>query len=217
VTGIASDGSYTYVLGNDYSGEPTVEYFNSSGSVQTYPYMEDLPALSSHYDIAMEGGSDGDGDIWVANDGADSPIKAYDTSDQLVAWVPGDDLPAGAEIRGLTFDPDGYLWASDDDADKIYQIDITSGTAEGASSTVGGAALRVSDNPFSGSVTITLAGAAGPAELAVYDMTGRTVMRRSLASASSVTWSGRGVPSGTYLVRATTADGRVMSRLVTRL
>lgn len=217
MTGIASNGTYTYVLGDDYYGDPVVEYFNSSGSVQSSPYMQDLEALSTHYDIAYEGGADGDGDLWVANDGADSPIKAYDTNDMLVSYVPGSDLPDGAEIRGLTFDPDGYLWASDDNADKIYQIDITSGTAGGGSSPVGGLALSVSSNPFYGSVTLSLTGAAGPVELAVYDMAGRTVMRQNLQGGASVTWSGEGVPSGTYLVRATTAEGVSATRLVTRL
>lgn len=217
MTGIASNGTYTYVLGDGYYGDPVVEYFNSSGSVQSSPYMQDLEALSTHYDIAYEGGADGDGDLWVANDGADSPIKAYDTNDMLVSYVPGSDLPDGAEIRGLTFDPDGYLWASDDNADKIYKIDITSGTAGGGSSPVGGLALSVSSNPFYGSVTLSLTGAAGPVELAVYDMAGRTVMRQNLQGGASATWSGEGVPSGTYLVRATTAEGVSAARLVTRL
>ncbi len=217
MTGIASDNtSYTYVLGDGYYDDPVVEYFNSSGNVGTSPYMQDMPALSSHYDIAYEGG-DGDGDIWVACDAADSPIRSYDTDAQMVAWVSGGDLPSGAQIRGLTFDTNGYLWASDYNAQKIYQIDLTSGAAEGVSSTVGGMALSVSSNPFFGSVTLSLSGVEGTAELAVFDLAGRTVARERIGSGSSIAWNGEGVPSGTYLVRATTEDGVSATRLVTKL
>ena len=216
MTGIASDGSYTYVLGDNYSSIPYVEYFNSSGVVQNSPYMQDPEALANHFDIAYEG-SNGSGDIWVADDGAESPIKAYDTGGNLVAYVPGTDLPDGAEIRGLTFDSEGYLWASDLNADKIYQIDITTGTAGETGAGLAGFGLSLSSNPFHGAVNISVNGTAGPVELAVYDMAGRTVLRQTVESGGSMCWNGSGVPSGTYMVRATAPDGTATSRMVTRL
>ena len=123
MTGLASNGTYTYVLGNDYYGESVVEYFSSSGTVQSYPYMEDLPALSTFYDIGYEGG-DSTGDIWVATDAADSPIKAYKTSNMLVNYIPEADLPAGTQCRGLCFDTEGYLWVSDDNAPSKLELPV---------------------------------------------------------------------------------------------
>lgn len=217
MTGIACDGSsYTYVLGEDYYDEVLIEYFDSSGNEGTYPYMEDLKALNTHHDIAYEGGN-GDGDIWVANDGEDSPIKAYDTNDELVDYVPGSHLPAGAEIRGLSFDSDRYLWASDYNAEKIYKIDLTTGVSTEEAHPVDRVELRVSSNPVYGSVAISVEGATEPVDLAVFDMAGRAVARDRLDGGNSYIWEGNTVPSGIYLIRATTSSGRVMSRLVTRI
>ncbi len=221
MTGIASNGTYTYVLGYGYYGDPLIEYFNSSGYVQAYPYMEDLPTLPIHYDIGYEGG-DGTGDIWVATDAADSPIKAYDTSNMLVGYIPEADLPSGTQPRGLCFDTDGYLWVSDDNAEKIYKIDFTTGIGEESVLSFEQAGLTVSANPFSGSVTISVIGALEPVNLAIYDLSGCTILRTELAVSASFTWDGRTAsgetaPTGTYMIRATNPAGQVMRMLITRL
>lgn len=219
MTGIASNGTYTYVLGDGYYGDPLVEYFNSAGYVQSCPYMEDLPTLPNHFDIGYEGG-DGNGDIWVATDAADSPIKAYDTSDMLVNYVPETDLPSGIQLRGLCFDTGGYLWVSDDNADKIYKIDITTGIAgENAEEPAG---FTVSANPFSGSVTISAIGVLEPVDLVIYDLSGRPILRTEMAVSASFIWDGRTTsgetaPTGTYLIHATNPAGRIMRMLVTKL
>ena len=220
MTGVASNGTYTYVLGNDYYGVPTVEYFSSTGAVQTNPYMSGLPALSSHYDCAYEGGN-GSGDIWVASDAADSPIKAYNTSGLLVNYIPQADLPAGTECRGLCFDAEGYLWVSDDNAEKIYKIDITTGI-EGSVNPLEQPGLTVSTNPFSSSVNISVTGASGQVDMAIYDLSGRTILRTELAADASFSWDGRTAsgettPAGTYLIRATDQAGQMMRMLVTKL
>jgi len=220
VTGVASNGTYTYVLGNDYYGVPTVEYYNSSGVVQTNPYMDDLPALTSHFDIAYEGGN-GSGDIWVASDAADSPIKAYNTSGQLVNYIPEADLPAGTQCRGLCFDTDGYLWVSDDNAEKIYKLDITTGIEESVIPQEQ-PGLAVSDNPFSGSVNISVTGIPGSVDLAIYDLSGRTILRSGFSASASFTWDGRTTsgetaPTGTYLIHATSGTGQTLRMLVTKL
>lgn len=221
MTGVASNGTYTYILGDGYYGDPLVEYFNSSGVVQTNPYMDDLPALSTHFDIAYEGGN-GSGDIWVASDAADSPIKAYNSSSLLVSYIPETDLPAGTQCRGLCFDTDGYLWVSDDNADKIYKLDITTGIEEGSVIPQGQPGLTVSTNPFSGSVNISVTGTLEPFSLAIYDLSGRTILRTELAASASFTWDGRTTsgetaPTGTYMIHATSQAGQTMRMLVTKL
>ena len=220
MTGVASNGTYTYVLGDGYYGDPLVEYFNSSGYVQTNPYMDDLPALSSHFDIAYEGGN-GSGDIWAASDAADSPIKAYNTSGQLVNYIPESDLPAGTQCRGLCFDTDGYLWVSDDNAEKIYKLDITTGIEESVISRHW-PLLAVSGNPFSGSVNISVTGIPGSVDLAIYDLSGRTILRSEFSASASFTWDGRTTsgqtaPTGTYLIHATSGTGQTLRMLVTKL
>lgn len=221
MTGLASNGTFTYVLGNGYYGDPVVEYFNSSGYIQLYPYIDDLPALISHYDIAYEGG-DSTGDIWVATDAADSPVKAYNTSNLLVSYIPEADLPAGILPRGLCFDTDGYLWVSDDNVDKIYKIDITTGIAEEGGLPVEQADLTVSANPFYGSVSISVIGASEPVDLTIYDLSGRTILRTELAPCASFKWdggtaSGETTPVGTYLIHAVNHAGQEMRTLVTKL
>lgn len=220
MTGVASNGTYTYVLGDGYYGDPLVEYFNSSGYVQTNPYMDDLPALSSHYDCAYEGGN-GSGDIWVASDAADSPIKAYNTSGQLVNYIPEADLPAGTQCRGLCFDTDGYLWVSDDNAEKIYKLDITTGIEESVIPQEQ-PGLAVSGNPFSGSISISVTGIPGSVDLAIYDLSGRTILRSGFSASASFTWDGRTTsgetaPTGTYLIHATSGTGQALRMLVTKL
>ena len=220
MTGVASNGTYTYVLGDGYYGDPLVEYFNSSGYVQTNPYMDDLPALSTHYDIGYEGGN-GSGDIWVASDAADSPIKAYNTSSLLANYIPEADLPAGTQCRGLCFDTDGYLWVSDDNAEKIYKIDITTGI-EGSVLPQQQPGIAVSTNPFLGSVNISVIGASGPVDMAIYDLSGRTILNAELPLNASFIWDGRTTsgetaPTGTYLIHTTNQAGQMMRMLVTKL
>ncbi len=220
MTGIASNGTYTYVLGDGYSGgDPLVEYFSGTGSIQTNPYIDDLPALTAHYDIGYEGGNS-TGDIWAASDAADSPIKAYDTNGMLVSYIPEADLPAGIQPRGLCFDTSGYLWVSDENSDKIYKVDISSGVTGGG--LLQEAHLALSSNPFSASVTISIAGVSGQPGLAIYDLTGRAVFTAQLSASGSFNWDGRAmsgeaVPFGTYIIRVTTPAGDVIQRLVTKL
>jgi len=173
-------------------------------------------------DQPKDEGGDGTGDIWVANDGADSPIKAYNTSEQLVNYVPGSDLPSGIECRGLCFDTDGFLWVSNDDTDEIYKLDITTGIEEGSGSSAGQPGLTVSSNPFSASVTISVVDSPESFDLTIFDLSGRTIIKTELAASASYTWSGRTasgeiVPSGTYLVRAADPSGQIIKMLVTRL
>ncbi|MEN8209276.1 MAG: FlgD immunoglobulin-like domain containing protein [Candidatus Fermentibacteria bacterium] len=218
---MASNGTYTYVLGDNFLGVPVVEYFNSAGGVQNNPYISDLPGLYSHYDCAYEGGN-GSGDIWIATDAVDSPIKAYNSSGLLTNYVLDTDLPSGTHCKGLCFDTEGYLWVSDNNADKIYKLDITTGIEEGSVIPQEQSRITVSTNPFSGLVNISVTGASGPFNMAIYDLSGRTILSTELAASTCFTWdgkttSGETAPTGTYLIHATNQDGHMMRMLVTKL
>ena len=58
--------------------------------------------------------------------------------------------------------------------------------------------------------------------MAIYDMSGRTVLRTELAVSASYTWDGRTtsgetVPIGTYVIHAASQAGHVMRMLITKL
>lgn len=146
--------------------------------------MQDFPGLGTpFYDTAWI--PDG---LWIARDNADSPILCYDTDGVLTAHVEGSTV-SGA--TGLTIDEDGYLWASNPDDDKIYQIDVSSGVEESTPFEE----LRVEQNPFSSVAVITGSGFEG-ATIEIFDVAGRRMESGDFFG--SFTWNAAEAPSGTY-------------------
>ena len=76
------------------------------------------------------------------------------------------------------------------------------------------ATLKVYPNPTNDLLHIELAGGAGIASAALYDLQGRTVRTRFIAPASSqtATVDMRNVPAGVYMLRVRDAEGKVVKR-----
>jgi len=178
-----------------------VETYTWGGVVGTMPYITQLQGVLATYDCAWRNDL-----LWVACDGADSPIKAYNTSGQLQDMIPGS-LVGGA-AHGIDFDDNGIMWVANRDTGKIYEIDTTQGVHGGEAAP---ADLTANCNPFVSSVVIQ--GDFGPgAQLEIYDLGGRMIL--SAPFAGSFSWGGSGVPSGTYVVRVSGAAGSSTLRLV---
>lgn len=109
-------------------------------------------------------------------------------------------------------DDEGYLWASDNLNQLIYQIDPEApGIAANTSVGIAGATLRLSSNPFRGSLTITPTGFGGAVKLTIYDSTGRTVRTARVDGPfawNGTTDSGESLPAGVYTIAAA-AEGSV--------
>jgi hypothetical protein len=213
VTGIGSDGSnYLYAIGMGTSS-PVVERFTTTGSHYTYTYS--MPGLSGTHDCAYEGGSDGSGDIWVANDNATSPIRVYNSSGQMVGGIPATDVP---DARGLCFESPQYLWVSDPTSDLIYRVDLSTGVGDTGTG-LEERAISVSANPFYESVAIMETGFTA-ATVDIFDVTGRRVTSADIQG--SYVWngsdsSGSRVPAGTYIVRVSDDSGPPVTRSLVRL
>lgn len=78
-------------------------------------YVPDMPNAVQAFDIAYD-----EGDIWVACDNDGYSIIRYDTSGSIVGSIERSLVP---DAEGLTVDPEGYLWASDNENGLIYKID----------------------------------------------------------------------------------------------
>ncbi|MBD3369031.1 hypothetical protein GF402_01555 [Candidatus Fermentibacteria bacterium] len=115
-------------------------------------------------------------------------------------------------------DDEGYLWASDNDNQKIYQIDLDApGIVENTSVGIAGEALRLSSNPFRGSLTITPTGFGAVVNLTIYDSTGRVVRTAQVDGPflwNGTTDSGAPLPAGVYTVAASTKGSESIARAV---
>lgn len=189
---MGSNASRLYVLGTSSYGY-SVESFSWTGSVGSSPFINRFDSgLGTPYDIDISGSL-----IWVACDGADSPVKAYNTSGVLVNMIPGSVVENAA--RGMAFESESILWVSNPDTDKLYKIDLSLGISEEGGWVEPAVDLRASSNPFSSSVTISGTGFGDGAMLEIFDMTGRMVVESPFDG--SYTWNGADVPCGAYVVR----------------
>lgn len=59
--------------------------------------------------------------VWVASDWSSVTLRAYNSSGTWIDYITADLVPSAT---GVAIDPDGYLWVSDMDNDKIYKIDL---------------------------------------------------------------------------------------------
>ncbi len=143
--------------------------------------------FSTTCDIAMNAA---DSLVWVASENTSLTIKCYDTDNTMVDYI-GVDMITNA--RGMALDPDGCLWVSDIDNDKLYKIDLTEGIEDNGSG-IQGLSVVPSANPFSGAVTIQAPGV--NASIAIFDLHGRQVESDNFQE--SWTWNSS-APAGTYV------------------
>lgn len=177
--------------------------FTTAGAVSSY--MTLFPGLGTGYhDIAFLSG----GGVWIARDNADSPVIAYNASGVVTGFIGGSVISAA---RGLAVDTEGHIWASNPDNDMIYQIDVTTGTAGGHSSSMEPRTIAVSENPFAGSVLITGSGFTD-AQIQVFDVFGRTV--ESAQFSGSYLWNAQSVSPGIYFARVSDSSESLVTRLV---
>jgi len=208
VTGLGSSSSLLYALGTSpdpYGGQGSVrlvETFSWTGTVGSTPYIALLQGLLSSYDCAWNNNQ-----VWVACDGADSPVKAYSTSGALVDMIPGSII--GGSATGLDFDATGLLWVANRDTDKIYCVDLTQGAGEGPAAPAG---LTTSCNPFMSSTVISGTGFSAGARIDVFDIAGRRVVS-SPFDGSFVLGDDR-IPAGTYAVVVSDGEASETLRLV---
>ncbi|MCK5786288.1 MAG: T9SS type A sorting domain-containing protein [Candidatus Sabulitectum sp.] len=143
-----------------------------------------LAGYSTTCDIAMNAA---DSLAWIASENTSIAVKCYNSNNTMVDYI---DVSLIPNARGLALDPSGYLWVSDIDADKIYQVDLTEGIEEG----IQGLSVVPSANPFSGAVTFQAPGVT--ATVTVFDMYGRQVESESFQNAW--TWNSS-APAGSYV------------------
>ena len=82
----------------------------------TYPAGQ----IYSTRDIAFEDDYDA-GVIWVANGYPGKPVQAIDISGTCVDYLSSSVIPSA---YGVTFDDEGYLWASSCSDETIYKVNV---------------------------------------------------------------------------------------------
>ena len=153
----------------------------------------DFPGLQPEvFDIAYS--SQG---IWVARDEPDSPILRYNTSGVLTGYVMGTTVPAAA---GLAIDPEGFLWVSDPENDKIYKLDVTTAIGESSGSVVEQVTVVSAINPITSVGMISTTGYGDNACVEVYDIRGRIIHTGNIESGGFL-WDALEDPVGAYAVR----------------
>lgn len=203
MTGACFNNNYVYILGTNYSNAPVVARFTTTGSVSTY--MTSFPGLGTGYrDIEYHPS----GGFWIARDNPDSPVIAYNTGGTVTAYLETSVISAA---MGLAVDNSGYIWVSNPDDDRIYQIDITTGTAEESSSPVAPASLSVSGTPFTTSVTVTGSGF-GQASIRIFDISGRTLITAPFNG--TYIWDASSASPGMYFARVSDGSLTLVARLV---
>lgn len=133
MTGIAGNESNVFVSGKDgLDASSTLRVYRCSPlplDDQTIQFQEhlSLAAYGTVHDIAYEGINNirADGDIWIACDDAQNPIKALNSSGQVVDEVPAS-IGIGSDIWGLAYEKgtSRFLWVSNQTDNKIYKVDV---------------------------------------------------------------------------------------------
>ncbi|MCK5132012.1 MAG: T9SS type A sorting domain-containing protein [Candidatus Sabulitectum sp.] len=182
MTGLSASENHLF-LGS--RNQKRIYYYTLPG-ITTRKLFSYLAGFSMTCDIAMNAA---DSLVWVASENTSLAVKCYDTYNTMVDYIPTSMIP---NARGMALDPNGYLWISDIDADKIYKIDLTAGIEEGQG--IQGLTVVPSANPFSGAVTIQASGV--NASITIFDMHGRQVENDSFQE--SWTWNSS-APAGNYV------------------
>ncbi|HOX24805.1 MAG TPA: carboxypeptidase regulatory-like domain-containing protein [Candidatus Krumholzibacteria bacterium] len=226
-----------------YPDETTAEL--RSPSYLTSQFPGDRLFLSFHYWCGTEAGFDGVNVVVnpVTGPVVVLPVDGYsDLSLSGLGYGPGwsgdsggwrtavfdisDQLGSASFAFGLRFGSDQAVTAAGFliDGVSLHSVDTSVGVGEPVADARAGE-LATWPNPFNPRLNLTWAlPAAGRLDLAVFDLRGRLVREllrdATVADRGQVAWdgtdrTGRAVPSGVYLVRATVADGRELVRRVT--
>ena len=218
--GAAGSSGSAYFLGNNNK-----VYYESPlpmGTTEAPSTGATIASGLATYDIAREGDANGNsstGDMWVATDDADSPIRAYNTSGNMTSAI--NLIPAALGMAYSSSGSSRYIWASNPDDDKIYQIELDeTGVAEESSGAIQPLSLCVSGNPFTESIIISGAGFSSSASIRICDINGRIVVESEYTD--NYNWNdsaldGSGAPPGVYFVRVSDHLGRNASISVTRI
>lgn len=201
-------------------------------------HASDWPGVSeAHYGAILQFFQEGTYGIWgTVVDGSGNPLDAEigigSSSDSEPLRFCRTDVTMGDYHKTLlpgTYDvqatADGYgsgtvtgvTVGSGERVEVSFVLDPV-GIEEGHGTVPGPAGISVGPNPAMRSCTIAIGGGLG-GELAIYDITGRTVHRETVpAGTSSVSWScedgsGARVPSGIYLVRLSSGSQDHTARL----
>ncbi len=133
MTGIAGNGSTLFVSGkDDFAANATHRIYRCTPlplvnqTVQIDEYLS-LAAYGTIRDIAYEGISNTrtDGDMWIACDDRENPLKALNSSGQLVDQVPAS-IGIGRDLWGLAYEKgtSRFLWVSNQTNNRIYKVDF---------------------------------------------------------------------------------------------
>ncbi|MCD4707637.1 MAG: T9SS type A sorting domain-containing protein [Candidatus Sabulitectum sp.] len=183
MTGLSANGNYVF-LGSRTQNRT---YYYTLPGITTRKEFTYFSGFNNTCDIAM---NTADSLVWVASENTSIAVKCYNTSNTMVDYI---DISMIPNARGMALDPNGYLWISDIEADKIYQVDLTEGIEEGNQG-VQGLTVTPSANPFSGTVTFQAPGV--NATVTVFDMYGRQIENNSFQE--SWTWNSS-APAGSYI------------------
>ncbi|MCD4707635.1 MAG: hypothetical protein K8S62_07830 [Candidatus Sabulitectum sp.] len=183
MTGLSVSGNYLFLSSRS---QKRVYRYTLPGITgrQLLLYM---PAFNKTCDIAFNAG---DSLTWAASETSDPAVKCFNTENEMVDYI---DISLIPNARGMALDPAGFLWISDVDADKIYQVDLSNGIGD-SNQPQAGLNVIPSSNPFSGAVTIQAPGI--HAEITVVDMYGRQIEHDTFQE--SWTWNSS-APAGNYL------------------
>ncbi len=183
MTGLSASGNHLY-LGS--RNQNRIYYYTLPG-ITTRMNFTYLMGFSQTCDIAI---NTTDSLAWVASENTSIAVKCYGNDNTMVDYI---DVSLIPNARGMALDPDGFLWISDVEADKIYKVDLTDGI-EDSNEGIQSLTVTPSSNPFSGAMTIQAPGV--NASVTVFDMHGRQVESDNFQE--SWTWNSS-APSGTYV------------------
>ncbi|MEA3266159.1 MAG: T9SS type A sorting domain-containing protein [Candidatus Fermentibacteria bacterium] len=214
-------GSTTYMsttYNSTYEGCYSMAYSSpTAGYTSKSDYISNYSGTPTGYDIGYQP-SDAQGDIWMANDNATSPVACYQVTSGGIVMSLEASIGIGSDIRGVTFEEGSgqYLWVSNQTTDELYRIELTTGTEDASTIDLPGIVeITASQNPFYSSTVITLTGFPGEVSLEVFDLRGRRVM--SEVAEGCLLLDGTSLPSGAYLIRATDETGNSATASVLKL
>ena len=113
MTGLSATGSHLYVSSRSQNrvyrySLPYIDGRDSSTQFGSGSYTRDIARADN-------------GDIWVASDNADAPLRCYNADGTFDKYV---DPAIVSSAMGVAIDNEGYVWVSNLETNKIYRIDV---------------------------------------------------------------------------------------------